>query len=198
MPAVTGYATRYRLTVLHFLPDAHALRDSGSSSANSSGSYGIDYNLLLRSSREHIAKAGAVMKVRIKWIEDVAFVGESESGHAFVMDGAPEGGGRNLGPRPMETVLIGTGGCTAYDVVHILRKARAPVTDCAVEIEAERALEDPKVFTRIHLHFIVTGKGLKAQQVQRAIQLSAEKYCSASIMLGKTADITHDLEIRDA
>jgi putative redox protein len=138
------------------------------------------------------------MKVRIKWIEDVAFVGESESGHAFVMDGAREGGGRNLGPRPMETVLIGTGGCTAYDVVHILRKARAPVTDCAVEIEAERALEDPKVFTRIHLHFIVTGKGLKAQQVQRAIQLSAEKYCSASIMLGKTADITHDFEIRDA
>ena len=138
------------------------------------------------------------MKVRVKWIEDVAFVAESESGHAFVMDGAPEGGGRNLGPRPMETVLIGTGGCTAYDVVHILRKARAPVTDCAVEIEAERASEDPKVFTRIHLHFIVTGKGLKAQQVQRAIQLSAEKYCSASIMLGKTADITHDFEIRDA
>lgn len=138
------------------------------------------------------------MKVRIKWVENVCFVGESESGHALVMDGAPDGGGRNLGPRPMETVLIGTGGCTAYDVVHILRKARAPVSDCVVEIAAERAPEDPKVFTSIHLHFIVSGKGLKAQQVERAIQLSAEKYCSASIMLGKTAQITHDFELRDS
>jgi putative redox protein len=137
------------------------------------------------------------MKVRIKWVENVCFVGESESGHALVMDGAPDGGGRNLGPRPMETVLIGTGGCTAYDVVHILRKARAPVSDCVVEIAAERAPEDPKVFTSIHLHFIVSGRGLKAQQVERAIQLSAEKYCSASIMLGKTAQITHDFELRD-
>jgi putative redox protein len=138
------------------------------------------------------------MKVRIKWIENVSFVAESESGHALVMDGAPDGGGRNLGPRPMETVLMGTGGCTAYDVVHILRKSRAPVTDCVVEIVADRALEDPKVFTRIHFHFIVTGRGLKSQQVERAVQLSAEKYCSASIMLGKTASITHDFEVREA
>jgi putative redox protein len=98
----------------------------------------------------------------------------------------------------METMLIGTGGCTAYDVVHILRKARAPVTDCVLEIDAERAPEDPKVFTRIHFHFIVTGKGLKPQQVERAVHLSAEKYCSASIMLGKTAAITHDFEIKEA
>jgi putative redox protein len=138
------------------------------------------------------------MKVRVKWIENACFAGESESGHAIMMDGGPEGGGRNLGPRPMETVLIGTGGCTAYDVVHILKKARAPVTDCRVEIVAARAAEDPKVFTRIHFHFIVTGKALKAQQVERAIQLSAEKYCSASIMLGKTAEITHDFELREA
>jgi putative redox protein len=137
------------------------------------------------------------MKARIKWIENVCFAGESESGHAVFMDGAPEGGGRNLGPRPMETVLIGTGGCTAYDVVHILKKARAPISDCVVEIEAERAAEDPKVFTRIHFHFIVTGTGLKPQQVERAIHLSAEKYCSASIMLGKTAEMTHDFEIRE-
>jgi len=137
------------------------------------------------------------MKARVKWIENAGFAGESESGHAVMMDGAPEGGGRNLGPRPMETVLIGTGGCTAYDVVHILKKARAAVTDCVVDIDAARAAEDPKVFTRIHFHFIVTGKGLKAQQVERAIQLSAEKYCSASIMLGKTAEITHDFELRE-
>lgn len=135
------------------------------------------------------------MKVRIKWLENVSFVAESESGHALVMDGAPEGGGRNLGPRPMETVLMGTGGCTAYDVVHILRRSRAPVTDCVVEIDAERAAEDPKVFTRIHFHFVVTGKGLKPQIVERAISLSAEKYCSASIMLAKTATLTHDYTI---
>ncbi len=137
------------------------------------------------------------MKVRIKWIENVCFMAESESGHALVMDGAPEGGGRNLGPRPMETVLMGTGGCTAYDVVHILRKARAPVTNCVVDIDAERAAEDPKVFTRIHFHFVVTGRGLKPQAVERAVALSAEKYCSASIMLGKTAAITHDFEIHE-
>ena len=138
------------------------------------------------------------MKARVKWIEDAHFAGESESGHAIMMDGAPEGGGHNLGPRPMETVLIGTGGCTAYDVVHILKKTRAAVTDCMVEIDAARAAEDPKVFTRIHFHFIVTGKALKAQQVERAIRLSAEKYCSASIMLAKTAEITHDFELREA
>ena len=137
------------------------------------------------------------MKARIKWVENVSFIAESGSGHALVMDGAPEGGGRNLGPRPMEVVLLGTGGCTAYDVVHILRKSRAPVTDCVVEIDAERAEEDPKVFTKIHFHFIVTGNGLKPAQVERAVHLTAEKYCSASIMLGKTADITHDFEIRE-
>jgi putative redox protein len=137
------------------------------------------------------------MKARIKWIENVSFVAESGSGHALVLDGAPEGGDRDLGPRPMEVVLMGTGGCTAYDVMHILRKSRAPVTDCVLEIEAERAEEDPKVFTSIHFHFIVTGKGLKPAQVERAVHLSAEKYCSASIMLGKTAAISHDFEIRE-
>lgn len=137
------------------------------------------------------------MKARIKWIENVSFIAESGSGHALVIDGAPEGGGRDLGPRPMEVVLMGTGGCTAYDVMHILRKSRAAVTDCVLEIEAERAAEDPKVFTKIHFHFVVTGKGLKPAQVERAVQLSAEKYCSASIMLGKTAAISHDFEIRE-
>lgn len=138
------------------------------------------------------------MKARIKWIEGVAFLGETGSGHGVVMDGAVEGGGRNLGPRPMEMMLLGAGGCTSYDVVHILKKARADITDCVAEIEAERADTDPKVFTKIHLHFIVSGRNLKPEQVERAINLSAEKYCSASIMLGKTADITHDFEIVEA
>jgi len=137
------------------------------------------------------------MKVRIKWVENVCFLAETESGHALVMDGAPESGGRNLGPRPMETVLAGTGGCSAYDVVTILRKARQQVRDCEVRIDAERAGEDPKVFTRIHMHFVVTGTGIKREVVERAVHLSAEKYCSASIMLGKTAQITHDFEIVD-
>jgi len=135
------------------------------------------------------------MKARIKWVEQVSFLGETESGHAVLMDGPPDGGGRNLGPRPMEMVLLGTGGCTTYDVIHILKKGRQQVTDCVVEINADRAGEDPKVFTKIHFHFVVTGKELKPEQVARAIQLSAEKYCSASIMLGKMADITHDFEI---
>jgi putative redox protein len=135
------------------------------------------------------------MKVRVKWHENVAFVGETESSHALVMDGAPEGGGRNLGPRPMEVVLVGTGGCTAYDVVSILRKSRQDISDCVVEIDAERASTDPKIFTRIHFHFIVTGRGVKREQVERAIHLSAEKYCSASIMLSKSAQITHDFEL---
>lgn len=135
------------------------------------------------------------MKVRVKWIENVAFVAETESGHGFLMDGAPEGGGRNLGPRPMEVVLAGTGGCTAYDVIAILRKARQDVRDCYVQMEAERAASDPKVFTRIHMHFVVKGRAVKPAQVERAIALSAQKYCSASIMLGKTAEITHDFEI---
>lgn len=136
------------------------------------------------------------MKARIKWIENVSFLGESESGHAVVMDGAPEAGGRNLGVRPMELLLIGMGGCTSFDVVTILKKARQPVTDCVVEVEAERAESIPKVFTRIHVHYIVTGNKLSTAQVERAIKLSAEKYCSATVMLEKTAKVTHDFEIR--
>ena len=135
------------------------------------------------------------MKARIKWVDGMSFLGESGSGHAVLMDGAPEAGGRNLGPRPMEMVLLGTGGCSAFDVVLILKKSRQQISDCVVEIESERAVEDPKVFTRIHFHFIVTGKNLNPAQVERAIKLSAEKYCSASIMLGKTAQMTHDFEI---
>ncbi len=131
----------------------------------------------------------------IKWNDGVSFLGETESGHTVLMDGAPEAGGKNLGLRPMEMVLMGTGGCTAFDVVMILKKSRQDIIDCMVEIEAERATEDPKVFTRIHYHFILTGNNLKPQQVERAINLSAEKYCSASIMLGKTAEMTHDFEI---
>ncbi len=138
------------------------------------------------------------MKARIKWVEEVSFLGETESGHAVLMDGPPAGGGRNLGPRPMEMLLIGTGACTAYDVVHILKKGRHPITDCVVNIEAERADNDPKVFTKIHLHFVVTGKDLKRDAVARAIELSATKYCSASIMLGATASITHDFELTES
>lgn len=123
------------------------------------------------------------------------FVGESGSGHSVVMDGHPDHGGRNLGIRPMEMLLIGLGGCSAFDVVLILKRGRHPVEDCVVEIESERAESEPKVFTRIHLHFVVSGKNLPEKQVERAIQLSAEKYCSATIMLAKTADITHDFEI---
>ena len=138
------------------------------------------------------------MKATIKWVDGVSFVAESESGHAVVIDGPPDAGGRNIGMRPMEMVLLGMGGCTAFDVVSILQKARQPISDCRVELTAERADEIPKVFTRIHVHFIVSGKGLKEAQVERAVKLSAEKYCSASIMLGKTAEITHDFEIIDA
>ncbi len=138
------------------------------------------------------------MKATIKWLDGVSFVGESESGHAVVLDGPPDAGGRNIGMRPMEMVLVGMGGCTAFDVVSILQKARQPVTDCRVELTAERADEIPKVFTRIHVHFVVSGHGLKESQVERAVKLSAEKYCSASIMLGKTAGITHDFEIIDS
>lgn len=138
------------------------------------------------------------MKARVKWIDGVAMLGESGSGHGLVMDGPPELGGRNLGVRPMEMLLIGMGGCTEFDVLLILRKARQKVTGCVVELEAERAESDPKVFTRIHAHFILTGHGLDPRHVERAIELSATKYCSASIMLGATAAITHDFEIRDA
>ncbi len=136
------------------------------------------------------------MKARIKWVEGASFLGETDSGHAVLMDGPADGGGRNLGPRPMEMVLIGTGGCTAYDVVAILKKQRQQISDCVAEIHAERADTDPKVFTKIHFHFVVSGKDLKSEQVERALKLSAEKYCSASIMLGKTAEITHDFEIQ--
>lgn len=135
------------------------------------------------------------MKARIKWLEGAAFVGESGSGHSVVMDGPRDSGGRDTGIRPMEMLLIGMGGCTAFDVMLILGKARQSVTDCVVEIDAERADTVPKVFTRIHVHFIVSGDGLSAKQVERAVRLSAEKYCSASIMLGKAADITHDFEV---
>jgi putative redox protein len=136
------------------------------------------------------------MKARVKWVEQATMLGEAGSGHAIVMDGPPEHGGRNLGIRPMEMLLIGMGGCTEFDVLHILKRARQEVTDCVVELEAERAENDPKVFTRIHVHFIVSGKDLNEKQVARAVSLSADKYCSASIMLGKTAEITHDYEIR--
>jgi putative redox protein len=138
------------------------------------------------------------MKSRIKLVEGLTFVAECGSGHAVVIDAAPDVGGRNLGARPMELVLMGTGACSAIDVLHILRKARQPITDCIVELDSDRAPEDPKVFTRIHMHYIVTGKGLSPAQVERAITLSKEKYCSASIMLAKTAAITSDYEIREA
>jgi putative redox protein len=137
------------------------------------------------------------MKARVKWVEAATFIGESGSGHAVVMDGPEDSGGRNLGVRPMEMLLLGMGGCTAFDVIHILGKARQPVSDCVVEIEAERAATEPKVFTRIHVHFRVSGAGLPEKQVARAVELSAEKYCSASIMLGKVAEITHDFEVID-
>ena len=138
------------------------------------------------------------MKARIKWVENVCFLGESETGHAVVLDGAPEAGGRNLGMRPMEMLLIGMGACTSFDVVTILKKSRQDISDCVAEISADRADEIPKVFTKIHVHFVVTGKELNAGQVERAVKLSAEKYCSASIMLSKSVDITHDFEIVEA
>lgn len=135
------------------------------------------------------------MECKVQWIDGMTFVAETGSGHTLVMDGPPDAGGRNLAPRPMETVLAGTGGCTAFDVVMILKKGRQAVTGCEVSLKAERAASEPKVFTRIHFHFRVKGRDLKPEMVERAIKLSAEKYCSASIMLGKTADLTHDWEI---
>ncbi|EPZ8431066.1 OsmC family protein [Pseudomonas aeruginosa] len=136
------------------------------------------------------------MKARIQWVGEAMFLGESGSGHVVVMDGPPDHGGRNLGVRPMEMVLIGLGGCTNFDVVSILKKARQPVESCEAFLEAERADEEPKVFTKIHVHFVVKGRGLKEAQVKRAVELSAEKYCSASIMLGRGGvEITHDYEI---
>ncbi|HNH35368.1 MAG TPA: OsmC family protein [Rhodocyclaceae bacterium] len=135
------------------------------------------------------------MECTVRWHDGMSFVAETGSGHLVAMDGAPEAGGRNLAPRPMEMVLAGTGGCTAFDVVMILKRGRQAVTGCEVRLSAEKAEADPKVFTRVHFHFVVRGRGLKPEAVERAIKLSAEKYCSASIMLGKTADMTHDWEI---
>jgi len=138
------------------------------------------------------------MESTIRWMGNdagMSFVAESGSGHAVVMDGAPEAGGRNLGMRPMELILAGTGGCTAFDVVLILKKGRHAVTGCEVSLQAERADTDPKVFTRVHFHYRVKGRQLKRDAVARAIELSKDKYCSASIMLAETAEITHDFEI---
>lgn len=136
------------------------------------------------------------MKATIKWVDGVMFLGESGSGHTVVMDGAPEAGGRNMGIRPMETVLVGLGGCASFDVVSILKKARQDIRDVHTELAAERADVEPKVFTKIHLHFVVTGKNLKEAHVKRAVELSAEKYCSASILMGRAGvEVTHDYEI---
>lgn len=138
------------------------------------------------------------MKARVKWVDGMMFVGESGSGHAVVMDAAATVGGRDLGIRPMEMLLLGMGGCSSIDVLMILKKGRQSVTDCWVELEGERAETDPKVFTKIHAHFVVTGRNLDPAKVERAIALSAEKYCSASVMLGAMAQITHDFEVREA
>lgn len=135
------------------------------------------------------------MKARITWVQDRTFIGESGSGHTLVMGRADGPDGRSLCPSPMELVLMGMGGCTAFDVVQILEKSREAVEDCVAELEAERAPTDPKVFTKVHVHFIVRGRNLDPAKVDRALKLSAEKYCSASIMIGKTAAITHDFEI---
>ncbi|MDF3151981.1 OsmC family protein [Mesorhizobium sp. XAP10] len=137
------------------------------------------------------------MKARVKWVEERTFVGESGSGHKLVLGTVPGPEGRTPGPSPMELVLIGTGGCSAYDVVHILEKGREAVEDCVVELEADRAETEPRVFTRIHMHFVVKGRQLSSDKVKRAIDLSIEKYCSASAMLAKTATITHDFEVVD-
>ena len=139
------------------------------------------------------------MECTINWMPSagMAFVAETGSGHLLTMDGAPDGGGRDLAPRPMETVLAGTGGCAAYDVVLILQRGRHAVRGCQVKLQAERAASDPKVFTRVHMHFTVTGKALPAAAVERAVALSHERYCSASVMLGKTAEITTSVEVVD-
>ena len=135
------------------------------------------------------------MKTRIKLVENVCLIAESDSGHGVVIDGSEIIGGRNLGVRPMEMLLMGLGGCTAMDVLSILRKQRQDVADCVIEVEGERGDEHPKIFTKIHVHFIITGHGLKDNYVKRAVNLSAERYCSVSAMLGKSAEITHDYEV---
>lgn len=136
-------------------------------------------------------------EARIKWVDGRTFLGESGSGHALVVDAPPEHGGRDLGPSPMELVLIGAGGCTAFDVLDILKKGRQAVADCMVELQAEHTPEPPKVFTRITLRYRLTGRGLSRAAVERAVQLSAERYCSALIMLAKTAEIVHEIEIHE-
>jgi putative redox protein len=138
------------------------------------------------------------MKARVKWVEDVLFLGQSGTGHTVVMEGPAESGGKDTGMRPMELLLLGMAGCTAYDVVGILKNSKQEISDCVVAVEAERADEMPKVFTKIHVHYTVTGKNVKPNFVDRAIKQSTEKYCSASIMLGKTAEITHTFEIVEA
>lgn len=138
------------------------------------------------------------MECTVRWHQGMSFVAETGSGHLVAMDGAPEAGGRNLAPRPMELLLAGTGGCTAFDIVLILKRGRHDVRGCEVRLSADRAEADPKVFTRINLHFVVSGRNLKREVVERAVLLSAEKYCSASIMLGKTAEITHSFEVAEA
>ena len=138
------------------------------------------------------------METRLRWAGEAAFIGYSSSGHTVVMDGPPEGGGRNLGPRPMEMLLLSMAACSTYDVVSILKKSRETPRDCEVLVSAKRADKFPKIFTDIHLHFIVTGENIREKSVSRAIELSAEKYCSASIMLGAMAKITHDFEIRNS
>lgn len=136
------------------------------------------------------------MKASIKWTDGRQFVAESGSGHSVVIDGPPDHGGRNTGPRPMEMMLMGMGACTAFDVMQILEKSRAPVSDCVATLEADRADETPSVFTRIHVHFTISGRGLKEAQVKRAVELSAEKYCSASIMLARGGvEVTHSYTI---
>ena len=138
------------------------------------------------------------MDCTVRWGDGMTFIAETGSGHLVSMDGAPEGGGRNLAPRPMEVVLAGAGGCTAYDVVVILKKNGQAISACEVSMQAERAAADPKVFTRIHYHFVVRGKNLKANLVEQAVRLTHEKYCSATAMLARSAEITKDFEILDA
>jgi putative redox protein len=138
------------------------------------------------------------MKATVKWVQDVMFVGESGSGHSVIMDGAPDAGGRNVGFRPMEMLLLGLAGCSAFDVVLILKRGRANITDCVVEVDADRAETDPKVFTHVRMRYIVTGKDLDPNKVERAVKLSEEKYCSASAIIAKTAQMTHTIEIREA
>ena len=138
------------------------------------------------------------MEATMRWAGGAAFIGATSAGHKIVIDGPPEGGGRDLGPRPMEVILLGMGACTSYDVVSILKKSRQNVQDCLIELHADRADKIPSVFTSIHVHFRLIGRDLSENQVQRAIKLSAEKYCSASIMLGKSVEITHSFEIEEA